>query len=97
MRSCEHWLQTQKAIGGLGVEVELDETAISRRKYNRGRLLKTVWLFGGVERVGKRFFIIPLIMEREEGTAPDVVPRSADVLVPHIKQFILPGSVVYCQ
>ena len=34
-------------------------------------------------------------MEEEEGTAPDVVPRSADVLVAQIKQFIVAGSVVY--
>lgn len=35
-----------------GVIVEIDETVVVRRKYERGRVTgkKDVWLFGGVER-----------------------------------------------
>ena len=68
---------------------------VARRKYNCGRLLKTVLLFGGIERVAKKFFIVPLITDEEEGATPDVVPRTAEVLVGHIKKYNLPGSVVY--
>ena len=83
---CEYWLQTQDAIGWPGMEVEIDETAISRRKYNRGRVLRTVWLFGGIKRVEKKFFIAPLITDAAKGDRPDVVPRSGDVIVDHIKK-----------
>lgn len=48
------WFQNQEAIGGKDVEVEIDETAIARRKYERGRVLKTVWVFGGIERNRKK-------------------------------------------
>jgi hypothetical protein len=37
-------------IEGPGHVVEIDETLIVRRKYNRGRVLAEEWLFGGVER-----------------------------------------------
>lgn len=37
-------------IGGPGCVVELDETLAVRRKYNRGRMLRDGWIFGGIER-----------------------------------------------
>jgi hypothetical protein len=36
-------------IGGPGIEVELDESNISKRKYNCGHHIEGAWLFGGVE------------------------------------------------
>lgn len=46
-------------IGGPGSIVEIDETVISRRKYNRGRLIcEQEWFFGGVERGSNRCFIV---------------------------------------
>ena len=38
-------------IGGEGKTVELDETVVVKRKYNRGRMLAAGWLFGGIESV----------------------------------------------
>ena len=36
-------------IGGENVEVQIDESAFGRRKYNRGHHVETKWVFGGVE------------------------------------------------
>ena len=88
-------MKTQSAIGGPGIIVEINETAISRRKYNRGRMVKTVWVFGGIERVSKKSFIIPLITDEAEADNPDIIPRTKNVLVEAIKKYILPGSIVY--
>jgi len=77
----QNWLQNQNSIGGAGVIVEIDETLLVRRKYNRGRQLSQVWVFGGIERDSKKKFVVPLVGS----------DRSADTLIPLIKQFILPG------
>ena len=82
---CEKWFYDQKPIGGPGKKVEIDETCIVKRKYNRGRVLNQVWLFGGIERESKERFIIPLLGEK----------RDKDTLLPLIGQFILPGTVIY--
>ena len=71
-----------------GVIVEIDETVVVRRKYERGRVTgkKDVWLFGGVERGthGEKCFL-----EIIEGK------RSAENLIPMIQKFILPGSIIH--
>lgn len=63
--------------------MEIDETAITRRKYNRGRLVRdTQWYFGGVDRQTGKCFIV------------SCGPRSADSLLPYIQQYIRPGSII---
>ena len=48
---CEYCIDSMEmVIGGEGSVVELDETVIVKRKYDRGRILRTGWLFGGIER-----------------------------------------------
>jgi len=41
-------------IGGPGHIVEIDETKVSKRKYNRGRLLRHEWIIGAFDRSTKR-------------------------------------------
>jgi len=48
-------IKTQK-IGGKNHVVEIDESAISKRKYNVGRVCKTFWCVGGIDRETKKFF-----------------------------------------
>ena len=69
-------------IGGPGIEVEIDESKFGKRKYHRGKNVDGVWVFGGIERNSKRcFFEI-------------VEDRSASTLIPIIKRYIKPGSII---
>lgn len=78
------WLITnQSQIGGDGIIVEIDEAKFGRRKYNRGRLIQGQWLFGGIERITKKMFVLP------------VVSRKAKILQPLIQKYIAPGSIIY--
>ena len=86
----ESWFDFQEPIGGGGLEVEIDETLLTRRKYERGRFLHRVWLFGGIERASKRRFVVALNREGKFGTR-----RDKKTLVPIIQKFIKPGSVIY--
>ena len=49
-------------------------------------MLSDVWLFGGIERVSKRKFIIPLHKKGQD--------RSAKTLIPLIKKYIRSGSII---
>lgn len=48
----------QLQIDGKGLDVEIDETFISHRKYHRGQVLSTVWVFGGICHQTKEAFAI---------------------------------------
>uniref|UniRef100_A0A914QRG4 ISXO2-like transposase domain-containing protein n=1 Tax=Panagrolaimus davidi TaxID=227884 RepID=A0A914QRG4_9BILA len=79
----EHYIRNPKRLGGVGSIVEIDETCVSRRKYNRGRILmEQVWVFGGVERGTNKVF-----MEIVED-------RTAATLLPLIQKYILPGTTI---
>lgn len=73
----------QPIIGGQDLNVEIDETQISRRKYQRGRLLLSVWVFGGICRETKEAFAI---------VVPD---RTAPTLLKEISNYIAPGSIIH--
>ncbi|RUS71031.1 hypothetical protein EGW08_021202 [Elysia chlorotica] len=82
------WYRKQAQIGGPDVVVEIDETLITRRKYNRGRLSTQIWPFGGIERVSKRKFLVPLTCDVAEN-------RTKETLLPLITKYILPGTIIY--
>ena len=68
--------------GGPGEVVEVDESKFGKRKYNKGRRVDGVWVFGGIDRRTREFFLIP------------VKDRTADTLIPLIKQYIRPGTTI---
>lgn len=73
--------KTEK-IGGYGKIVEIDESKIGKRKFNRGRFVEGQWVFGGVERDSGRCFMVAV---------PD---RAASTLLDLIKMWIQPGTFV---
>lgn len=73
----------QKMIGGIGKTIEIDETLMSKRKYNRGRLLNDQWIFGGICRETNEFFAY---------LVPD---RKGETLLKIIEENILPGTTLY--
>jgi len=78
-----HYVGNKIMLGGDGKVVEIDETVISRRKYERGRLIANQqWVFGLVERGSCRCALIP------------IEKRNADTLLPLIHEYVLPGTVV---
>jgi hypothetical protein len=66
------------SIGGPGLTVEVDETALWRRKYNKGRVLRkqTQWIFTGICRETKRVFVVPVRV------------RGARTLIPLIQKYV---------
>jgi hypothetical protein len=42
-------------MGGSGMIVQVDESKFSKRKYNVGRFVKSVWVIGGLMKEGKHF------------------------------------------
>ena len=56
----EYFIRNPIKIGGPGIIVEIDECMLVKRKYNRGRLVREQWIFGGYETESKRSFFIPV-------------------------------------
>ena len=78
-----HFETDDSMIGGSGCTVEIDETIIVKRKYNRGRLLRDGWLFGGIERRDDGQFKCFMAV---------VYNRSAPLLIHIIKLHVAPGT-----
>lgn len=71
-------------IGGPNIIVELDETKLGKRKYNRGHRVDGTWVFVGIERTAERKLF-----------AITVEDRSAKTLIPLILKHVMPGSIIY--
>ena len=80
--ACEYYIDQPVLLGVGGTDIDIDETVISRRKYNRGRLVvDQQWFFGGIERQSSRCFIVP------------VQNRSAATLLPIIEHHVAPCNI----
>ena len=71
-----------KKIGGEGFTVEIDESKFGKRKYNVGRVVEGQWVFGGICRESRQFFMVP------------VEDRTSETLLQVIKDFIASGTTV---
>lgn len=71
-------------IGGDGIDVEVDETKLGKRKYHRGHRVDGVWVVVGIERTqAARVFLVP------------VEKRDAETLTEIIALHVAPGSIVH--
>jgi hypothetical protein len=76
-------LEEDTIIGGPGVEVEVDESKLGKRKYHRGHRVEGVWVVCGVERMpSRKLFLV------------EVQDRSASTLISLISSHVLPGSII---
>ena len=72
-------------LGGEGKTVQIDEAVLRRRKYNRGTIKKTIWIFGMVEVEAAGFSKILLTRVND---------RSRWSLIPIICKHVLPGTTI---
>jgi len=80
---CIFWLeQRSEVLGGPQVIVEIDEAKIGHRKYNRGRWIDGIWVFGGFERGTGKTFLVP------------VSSRDSATLLSVIQNWIRPGTII---
>ena len=79
----EFLLMNLMKIGGPGLEVQVDETLIYRRKYGVGRLTREIWLVGGVclPQPGGLFLVA-------------VENRNSDTMTNVLSDWVLPYSVL---
>lgn len=78
----QYLIDNPMRIGGPDKVVEIDECMLVRRKYNRGRVVKEQWVFGGVEVGSNKCFLVK------------VAQRNTATLLPLIHKYILPGSTI---
>lgn len=80
-----HWMDKEdKIIGGENEIVEIDESKIGKRKYNRGRRVEGQWVFGGVLRSDHtKCFVVP------------VEDRTKETLLQVIQERVAPGTIIY--
>ena len=74
--------ETSDQIGGENLIVEIDESKFGKNKYNKGRHIQGQWIFGGICRQTRKFFLVP------------VEHRDKDTLIPIITERIAPGTTI---
>ena len=84
-RVADFLVSNPSPLGGPGVVVEMDEAKFGKRKYNKGAYREGQWVLGAVDRSNGNCFLLPCPNNS----------RGAPTLLPLIKRWILPGSVVY--
>lgn len=60
-------------IGGPGIEVQIDESKIAKRKYNRGHRIDGAWVIGGVEVTEEKKIFLVEIEKRDEETLLQII------------------------
>lgn len=69
-------------FGGVGYPVQIDESVISKRKFNRGRLRRQQWVFG-IYDVNRKYGYVRLVRDRKRRR-----------LWPIIRRYVAPGTTI---
>ena len=75
--------ESETIVGGPGVEVEVDETTMGRRKYHRVYRIDGIWAIAVVERPPDKIMFAVEIEKRAKITIQKI-----------LENHILPGSIV---
>ena len=78
------YIESLPVIGGPGIIVDIDESKFGKRKYHRGHRVDGVSVLGMVERTPQRKIILIKVSNRK-----------AETLLPLIKRYIHPESIIY--
>ena len=70
-------------FGGPGTVVQIDESCVSKRKFNRGRIVREKWVIGIYD------------TEQKRGVVVFVARRNQQNLIPVILNFVLPGTEIW--
>ena len=62
-------------IGGQERTVEIDKCMLGRRKYNKGRMRKQLWVFGGIEREDKKNWFVEIVEKRNGNTLLPILEK----------------------
>jgi transposase-like protein len=71
-------------VGGPGIVVQIDETKLGKRKYNRGHRVDGVWVLAGVEITNSRKIFLVKVEDRKAETILEV-----------IRHHVAPGSIIH--
>lgn len=75
-------MNSSEKLGGEGKIVEIDESVFGKRKYNKGRMVKSRWVIGGIERGTGKCFLVP------------VSNRNSETIMNVIQMYINPGTTI---
>ncbi|KAJ4449044.1 hypothetical protein ANN_00438 [Periplaneta americana] len=70
-------------FGGPGCVVQIDESCLRKRKFNRGRIVRGEWVVGIYDTTQKRGVIV------------FVVRRNRENIFPVIQNFVIPGTTIW--
>ncbi|XP_023233817.1 uncharacterized protein LOC111633476 [Centruroides sculpturatus] len=77
--------KNSEKLGGRGKIVELGETKVGKKKFNKGRLLEGQWILGGIERDSRRMFVA------------SVKERNINTFLSILKEWIYPGTTIIAE
>ena len=76
--------QIKLLLSGNSIEVEIDESKFGKKKCHRGHHIEGQWVFGGHEKYDKTRIFMSSVHNRKQTT-----------LLPLIKKWIKPGSIIH--
>lgn len=71
-------------IGGEGIEVEVDETKLGKRKYHKGHRVEGVWVIAGIEKTDNKKCFLVTVEKRDEETIRNVLSK-----------YVAAGSIIH--